>query len=217
MVKLAACVLLLCVLLPFAKAEGEEIDISSAVKILTEANFEHDTQAATGGTTGDWFVKFYAPWCGHCKRLVEPWEQLAKELKQERENGEAHAIIAKVDATIEKSLQERFEVKGFPTLLMFSKGQMYKYSGARDVASLKAFAKGGFKDSTGERVPLSAGDMPLADKLKKKVLAPLEKDMKQIWKLHKLAFFVAGAGFFLVGMIFGCCLKPSGKNKEKQN
>jgi hypothetical protein len=25
-------------------------------------NFEHLTQASTGATTGDWFIKFYAPW-----------------------------------------------------------------------------------------------------------------------------------------------------------
>lgn len=25
---------------------------------LTDANFEHDTQAVTGATTGDWFILF---------------------------------------------------------------------------------------------------------------------------------------------------------------
>lgn len=35
---------------------------ASEVVTLDDSNFEHLTQAATGATTGDWFVKFYAPW-----------------------------------------------------------------------------------------------------------------------------------------------------------
>jgi hypothetical protein len=30
--------------------------------VLKDSTFEHDTQAVTGATTGDWFVEFYAPW-----------------------------------------------------------------------------------------------------------------------------------------------------------
>ena len=52
--------------------------VSGQVQPLTDKNFERLTQASTGMTTGAWFVKFYAPWCGHCKDLLLFGKKLQK-------------------------------------------------------------------------------------------------------------------------------------------
>lgn len=86
------------------KEESQEIKISNVVT-LTVANFEHLTQATSGSTTGDWFVEFYAPWCGHCKKLTEIWEEIADTLKNEEDN--SYVNIAKVDVPANRALGER--------------------------------------------------------------------------------------------------------------
>jgi thiol-disulfide isomerase/thioredoxin len=39
-------------------------------------------------------VEFYAPWCGHCKKLTPIFENVAKKFR-----GFENLIIAKVDST----------------------------------------------------------------------------------------------------------------------
>jgi hypothetical protein len=63
---LLSCLLLACLALccgEVAVRGGEAVAAAptSFVHTLTDATFEHDTQASTGSTTGDWFVEFYAP------------------------------------------------------------------------------------------------------------------------------------------------------------
>jgi thioredoxin domain-containing protein 5 len=59
------------------------------------------------------------------------------------ENSAAH--VGKVDCTVHKSICERFEVRGYPTLLGFKDGatgsstDAIKYPGGRDLASLKGW------------------------------------------------------------------------------
>lgn len=53
----------LTILVSYCAAESSEsASTVSDVVVLTESNFEQETQASTGATTGDWLVEFYAPW-----------------------------------------------------------------------------------------------------------------------------------------------------------
>jgi len=66
-----------------AKAKKEA---PSDVVVLTDSNFD---SVVNGGKNV--LVKFYAPWCGHCKSLAPIWEKVATDLARDED-----VLIAKV-------------------------------------------------------------------------------------------------------------------------
>ncbi|XP_047341346.1 protein disulfide-isomerase like 2-2-like [Impatiens glandulifera] len=83
-----------------------------------------------------WIVEFFAPWCGHCKNLAPEWKKAAKNLK-------GKVKLGHVDCDADKSLMSRFDVKGFPTILVFGadKGSPSTYEGARTASAIESFAE----------------------------------------------------------------------------
>lgn len=81
------------------------------------------------------FVKFYAPWCGHCKHLAPTYEELASEL------GRKDIVIAEIDYTAHRI--EGIDIQGYPTLILFkSEGDSKKqitFDGTRTVEGMKDF------------------------------------------------------------------------------
>ncbi|TQV98776.1 hypothetical protein V2A60_007523 [Cordyceps javanica] len=80
-----------------------------------------------------WFIKFYAPWCSHCKALQPTWEQLAKSMRGKLNIGE-------VNCDKEKRLCKDVHAKAFPTILFFKGGERVEYRGLRGIGDFTKYA-----------------------------------------------------------------------------
>uniref|UniRef100_A0A0G4GES3 Protein disulfide-isomerase n=1 Tax=Chromera velia CCMP2878 TaxID=1169474 RepID=A0A0G4GES3_9ALVE len=103
-----------------AWAEGED----EAVVTLTEGTFD---EFVTSNPMS--LIEFYAPWCGHCKRLAPEYEKAAQKLK-------GTFPLAKVDATVERSLADKFQIRGYPTIKFFKNGKDFEYDGGRTESTI---------------------------------------------------------------------------------
>ena len=116
-----------------ADLKSEEIpaDNNGPVTVLVGKNFD---DIVTNRGSKDVLVEFYAPWCGHCKKLAPIWDELGEKYK-DNEN----IIIAKMDSTANEV--DSVQISGFPTLKFFpgNGGAMMDYDGARELDALVSF------------------------------------------------------------------------------
>ena len=116
---------ILCLLSLSFCIEEEEFPIENDITVLTEANFDKAISKYE-----HILVMFYAPWCGHCKKFKPELEKAAAILRKE------NLIVAKVDATVEKNLAQKYGVRGYPTVKFFKKGVAIDYTGGRKEAEV---------------------------------------------------------------------------------
>mmetsp|Transcript_26863 Transcript_26863/g.30703 ORF Transcript_26863/g.30703 Transcript_26863/m.30703 type:complete len:220 (-) Transcript_26863:279-938(-) len=104
---------------------------SAAAVELTPDNWD----AETGGKVV--FLKMFAPWCGHCKKMKPDWDKLMEASKDSTTQ-----LIADVDCTAGgKPICEDNGVQGFPTLKYGDPSDLQDYQGGRDFDSLEKFIK----------------------------------------------------------------------------
>jgi len=114
------------------------------VKELTPEDFD----SVVDGTKHT-FIEFYAPWCGHCKKLAPEYEIVGDAFAK----FSGDVVVAKVDADKHKTLKTRFGIKGFPSLRFFPKGSTtpQDYTGGREAQNIIDYING--KAGTNARIP----------------------------------------------------------------
>ncbi|XP_030748346.1 protein disulfide-isomerase A3 [Sitophilus oryzae] len=119
---------------PYIKSEPIPENQDEPVVVAVAKNFED----VVVNNDKDTLIEFYAPWCGHCKKLAPAYDELAEKLK-----GEDVAIV-KMDATA-NDVPPNYDVRGFPTLYWAPKDKKnnpVRYDGGREVDDfLKYIAK----------------------------------------------------------------------------
>lgn len=111
------------------KVESEDAEVSNGLWVLSAKSFTKHVEK------GDHFIKFYAPWCGHCQSLAPTFKDLAKEYEDSPK-----VKIGKLDCTQAGDICQNNQVRGYPTLHYIRDGKIVEtYKGGRDLSSLKDF------------------------------------------------------------------------------
>lgn len=118
------------------KLKSEDIPkepLDNHVRVLVGKNFEE----VAYDESKDVLVEFYAPWCGHCKKLAPEYESAAETLSHVES-----LVVAKMDATANDV--EGVPISGFPTLKFFpanSGRKIEDYNGPREAAGIVNWLK----------------------------------------------------------------------------
>ncbi|KAJ1807076.1 hypothetical protein LPJ75_004894, partial [Coemansia sp. RSA 2598] len=181
MVSLKALVLSLAAAAAFVASPASGMyDKGSVVKQLSVSNFEK----VVGRTSQPTFVKFYAPWCGHCKNLEPEYERAAQKAR-----GYAKFYAVNCDEDKNRGLCAQFNVQGFPTLKVLTEKRTKRgtrrsvdYQGERKASSMAKFARSLLPDLSKRLAADELDEFIASSSLPKAVLLTERRSSSELWK-----------------------------------
>jgi len=96
---------------------------------------ELDSNFIEIASNGPWLVKFYAPWCGYCKKLEPVYNELEIKMKN------LPIKVARIDATRYPDVASLYQIRGYPTIKYINGSDVFTHDGDRTVEHLILFSK----------------------------------------------------------------------------
>eukprot|EP00245_Coleochaete_scutata_P002159 TRINITY_DN12817_c1_g1_i1.p1 TRINITY_DN12817_c1_g1~~TRINITY_DN12817_c1_g1_i1.p1 ORF type:complete len:243 (-),score=36.37 TRINITY_DN12817_c1_g1_i1:187-915(-) len=159
------------VVLDSAETDSAEME-SSPLQELSDKNFEHDTQASTGQTTGRWLIMFTGPDCATC-------DEVENELSIAAATSVGGFVAAKVNVSSSPVTAKRFNVSSpdtIPHVILFRDRKMYPFPRSPEPPSstdIDKFIKSGYLKAEELDVP---GEPGVLDQYLELIL-PVVKDI----------------------------------------
>eukprot|EP01125_Pyxidicula_operculata_P012887 TRINITY_DN4249_c0_g3_i1.p1 TRINITY_DN4249_c0_g3~~TRINITY_DN4249_c0_g3_i1.p1 ORF type:complete len:213 (+),score=62.32 TRINITY_DN4249_c0_g3_i1:107-745(+) len=164
--------------------------------VLNKSNFHEKTRSGT------WFVKWYAPWCGHCQTIAPAWNEISNEMQG--------INVAKIDGSVDEDLASMYGVSGFPTMQIIKGGYVFDFTKsklARTKENLVGFANGGWRLVSPSRAP----GIPLKYDDIETLLVAAQVEVVHIATKKIIGGILIALGSLFVGMLIGSCCAPSKK------
>lgn len=120
-------------------ASAHEVTSDKLVELNHNSYLQHVVNNETNTLiNGPWFIMFFAPWCGHCKKLMPTWNDFA-EIEGSKSIPYMKIAIVDCDDKDNNDLCGAFDITGYPRLLFLKGGKHYRFKGERSVEKLTQF------------------------------------------------------------------------------
>lgn len=105
---------------------------ASVIRLEALGPRDFESQRVGPASSEVWFIDFFAPWCPPCMRLLPEFRKAAKNFGQVVNFGT-------VDCTIHGSLCRTYNVRSYPTTILYNHSVPHQYQGHHNVHSLVEF------------------------------------------------------------------------------
>ena len=127
---------------------------------------------------------FYAPWCGHCKRLTPIFDEFAEKYG---DGQELNVGRVNCDESDNSNLCTSYDVAGFPTVLYLNKDHFYEFRSDRTVDGLHKFIfEEGYQNAENDVIPQKLQGMALYQKQISKFFGQLGRTVEILF--HRIGF-----------------------------